>query len=287
MRGPMTHPDTDVLAEYRAGLITGRRGTAIAAHLAGCGRCSATDGRLAEVSVLLAAVPAAAMPEHVALRLDAVLAAEADSRDGAERAGVASTPERPAAVPPRARNHGFRFLSPRALVPAAAVAVLAAGGFWLSQAGAGPGTRAASSSSAAAGRAVKPAAGPAAASDGSVPSPSVGGPAIRRALPEAASVSVVTSPVDLAPGQLKQQLEAALQAPGGTARAASPQTRGCVRYVTGGTNPVRVLSARYEGSRATIIVTREGQGLLARVEGPRCSATRPDLLATATLPPGI
>ena len=36
----MTHPDTDVLAEFRAGLITGRRGARITAHLAGCARCA-------------------------------------------------------------------------------------------------------------------------------------------------------------------------------------------------------------------------------------------------------
>ena len=41
MRGQMTHPDTDVLAEFRAGLITGRRGARITAHLGGCERCIA------------------------------------------------------------------------------------------------------------------------------------------------------------------------------------------------------------------------------------------------------
>ena len=49
-RGQMTHLDTDVLAEFRAGLITGRRGTRIAAHLAGCERCTALDEQLAGVS---------------------------------------------------------------------------------------------------------------------------------------------------------------------------------------------------------------------------------------------
>ncbi|MBV9206483.1 MAG: hypothetical protein JO037_14075 [Actinobacteria bacterium] len=291
MRAPMTHPDTDALAGFRAGLITGRRGTAIAAHLAGCHRCSAADRGLAEVSALLAAVPSPAMPGSVAQRLDAVLAAEAENRIHAERSGVASTPEhstpeRKPPVPPRARHHGFRLLSPRVLVPAAAVVMLAAGGFWLSQAGAGPGTPAASSP--AAGHAVKPAAvpaRPAAAAPGeSAPSPSVRG---HSALPEAAAVSVVTSPVDFTPGQLQQQLQAALHAPGGSTQTASARTRECVQEVTGGANPVRVLRARYEGSPATIIVTRHGQGYLAQVAGPGCSATRRDLLATATLPPGI
>ena len=76
MRGQMTHLDTDVLAEFRAGLITGRRGARIAAHLAGCDRCTALDDQLARVSALLASVPAPAVPDSVAQRLDTVLAAE-------------------------------------------------------------------------------------------------------------------------------------------------------------------------------------------------------------------
>ena len=83
MRGQMTHLDTDVLAEFRAGLITGRRGARIAAHLAGCGRCTLLDEQLAGVRSLLASVPAPAMPDSVARRLDTVLAAEVAQRDTA------------------------------------------------------------------------------------------------------------------------------------------------------------------------------------------------------------
>ena len=49
MRGQMTHLDTDVLAEFRAGLITGRRGARITAHLGDCERCTALDEQLAGV----------------------------------------------------------------------------------------------------------------------------------------------------------------------------------------------------------------------------------------------
>ena len=76
----MTHLDTDVLAEFRAGLITGRRGARITAHLAGCERCTALDEQLAGVRSLLASVPAPAMPDSVAQRLDTVLAAEVAQR---------------------------------------------------------------------------------------------------------------------------------------------------------------------------------------------------------------
>ena len=81
MRGQMTHLDADVLAEFRAGLISGRRGTRIAAHLAGCERCTALDEQLAGVRSLLASVPALAMPDSVARRLDTVLAAEVAQRN--------------------------------------------------------------------------------------------------------------------------------------------------------------------------------------------------------------
>ena len=120
-RGQMTHPDTEVLAEFRAGLITGRRGARIAAHLAGCDRCTAFDDQLAGVSALLASVPAPAMPDRVAQRLDTVLAAEVARRDDAERArgdspariprpapAAARKPRFPAADPARARPRGRR-----------------------------------------------------------------------------------------------------------------------------------------------------------------------------------
>ena len=88
MRGQMTHLDTDVLAEFRAGLITGRRGARITAHLGGCERCTALDEQLAGVRSLLASVPAPAMPDSVAQRLDTVLAAEVAQRNAAGRAAA-------------------------------------------------------------------------------------------------------------------------------------------------------------------------------------------------------
>ena len=149
MRGEMTHPDTDVLAEFRAGLITGRRGAKITAHLACCERCTAVDDQLAGVSALLASVPASAMPDGVAQRLDTVLAAEVANRDHPERSRRDSPQE--TATPGRPPGHrGFRLVSLRVLAPAAAV-VLAAGGYGLSQLSHGPGnTEAASAASAAA-----------------------------------------------------------------------------------------------------------------------------------------
>ena len=140
MRGQMTHLDTDVLAEFRAGLITGRRGVKIAAHLAGCDRCTALDDKLAGVSALLASVPAPPMPDSVAQRLEAVLAAEVTRKNYPERAqvdrpGKSGTHDRPAA------KRGFRLATWRVLVPvSAAVVLLAAGGYGLSLLVGGPGS---------------------------------------------------------------------------------------------------------------------------------------------------
>ena len=162
MRGQMTHLDTDVLAEFRAGLITGRRGARITAHLAGCERCTALDEQLAGVRSLLASVPAPAMPDSVAQRLDTVLAAEVAQRnaagrtaargeaapaDQAERAGGDGTRESPAPRRPGG-NRGFRLLALRVLAPAAAVVVLAAGGYGLSRINLGSSTGSAASTTA-------------------------------------------------------------------------------------------------------------------------------------------
>ena len=157
MRGQMTHLDTDVLAEFRAGLITGRRGARITAHLGGCERCTALDEQLAGVRSLLASVPAPAMPDSVAQRLDTVLAAEvaqrnaargeAVQRDQAERAGSDGTREPPAPRRPGG-NRGFRLLALRVLAPAAAVVVLGAGVYGLSHLNLGSSSSSAASSTA-------------------------------------------------------------------------------------------------------------------------------------------
>ncbi|HXJ25642.1 MAG TPA: hypothetical protein VNH17_08080, partial [Streptosporangiaceae bacterium] len=156
----MTHLDTDVLAEFRAGLITGRRGARITAHLGGCERCTALDQQLAGVRSLLASVPAPTMPDSVAHRLDTVLAAEVAQRhaagqaaaqgeaapaDQAERAGRDGTRESPAPRRPGG-NRGFQRLALRVLAPAAAVVVLGAGVYGLSHLNLGSSSSSAASS---------------------------------------------------------------------------------------------------------------------------------------------
>src|SRR5690242_11577313 len=139
MRGQMAHLDAEVLAEFREGLITGRRGTAITAHLAGCDHCTALGDQLAGVSALLASVPLPALPDNLAQRLDTVLAAEAARPDRAQAGagqvktdqderGHAARPAHPSTGRKQRSRPSLRLLSLRVLAPVAAV-VLAAGGY--------------------------------------------------------------------------------------------------------------------------------------------------------------
>jgi hypothetical protein len=299
MRAQTSHLDADVLAEFRAGLIAGRRKRQIAAHLAGCARCTAVAGQLADLSALLAAIPAPAMPDSVAHRLDTVLAAEVARHDSAERAVVHRSRHRaPASRLPRWPSQ--RLMTMRVLAPTAAVAViLAAGGYGLSLIGGG--SQPAPSSAAA------PAEAPAASA---VPSPArvsyeAGNTTSRAFNSEAgrAAVGITPSRTDYLRVTLRSQLEGALRAPAGPGRAQpaaqtpdaqapSAQLQACLQRLTSGIRPgvlTLVQSAHFAGRPALVIVASSGGGYVAWVvapgwAGPGCSATSAGVLATTTLP---
>jgi hypothetical protein len=291
----MTHLDTDVLAEFRAGLITGRRGARIAAHLAGCARCAALDDLLAGVCSLLASVPAPAMPDRVAQRLDAVLAAEVAQRgvtqgvvtqgDQAERAHGDGASESPAPRRPGG-GRGFRLLTLRVLAPAAAVVLLAAGGYGLSRIGLGSSTGSTASTSAGgAARAAPTAAASAAASAKSAAranAPAAGPQGITQAIVVRISHRNFSHP------GFKQQVQAELRVPAGSlaTEAARAQVRGCVQQVAGSHLVQRVESVHYDGRPATLIVARTGADDTAWIAAPDCSATYRHVLDT-TSPSGI
>jgi hypothetical protein len=285
MRGQTTHLDTDVLADFDAGLTTGRRGARIAAHLAGCDRCRALRDDLAGVCAVLAAIPAQAMPDRVAQRLDQVLAAEVTHRNDSER----SRADRPQARSSHRRpagSRGLRLVSLRVLAPATAV-VLAAAGYGLSQLAGGAGPQTASSSVAAGPAISSAAAGRANAAVPAIVPPvaSGSGPAARAQRMSGVSFRFVTSQTNFMPGTLKQQAEAALlAAPSATATQPPGSVVACVREVAGSADLLLVESARYQGQAATIIVTRTSQGEVAMVAGAGCSASHHELLATATVP---
>ena len=289
MSGQMTHLDTDVLAEFRAGLITGRRGARITAHLAGCGRCTALDDQLAGVSVLLASVPVPPVPDSVAQRLDTVLAAEVTRRDNAERARGDGTAESPAPRRPGG-NRGFRLLTLRVLAPAAAVVVLAAGGYGLSRLVGPEGQVTASSSAGSAARAAAPAAAGSAASPGHPYAPAAGpakGAVSRPQRITPRPMVVVTGNANLSRAGLAQQVEAALRAPALGTRQAPSRLRGCVLRLADGHPLQRVESVHFEGRPATLVVARSGTGEIAWIAAPDCSATNRHVLDTASLPSGI
>jgi hypothetical protein len=282
MRGQMTHQDTDVLAEFRAGLITGRSGVKIAAHLAGCDRCTALDDQLAGVSALLASVPAPPMPDSVAQRLDTVLAAEVTRRNYPERSQVHRPGESGAHDRPAARR-GFRLATWRVLVPAgAAVVLLAGGGYGLSLLVGGPGSPPTYAG----------AAGVASSATGS----SAGQAASHALTPEAApqspaptARSQLKSPnrvVNVSAATLRQHVEAELRLPRASRplKAASSQVRGCVQRLAQAAPLELVESARFNGQPATIIVARTGQQDTVWVAGLNCSATSSDVLASITVP---
>jgi hypothetical protein len=283
VKGQMTHPDSGVLAEFRAGLVTGHRRASIASHLEGCDRCAGLSDQLGEIPALLAAAPAPAMPDDVARRLDLVLAAEAAKRDSSERTVDDSPAHRPASPGPR-RRWDLRLVTQRILVPAAAVVVLAAGGFGLSRV-----TGSSSSSSATSGSAAVPAPaarsanGTAAAGSGATR----GSPAIEAPL----NFPVVNSGTDYLRATLRQQLETELRRY--TEPAVGPQVlasgslKGCVLRVTQGTVPgtlILVERAHFQGQPAMVIVAVSGRHRAAWVTAVGCSASGDHVLATATLP---
>jgi nucleotide-binding universal stress UspA family protein len=295
MRGQMTHLDTDVLAEFRAGLITGRRGARITAHLGGCARCTALDEQLAGVRSLLASVPAPAMPDSVARRLDTVLAAEVAQRDAvqenrAERAGDDGARESPSPRRPGG-NRGFRLLTLRVLAPAAAVVVLAAGGYGLSRANLGSSTESSTSAGSAA-QGAAPTAAASAKSGGSVNAPNAGPTRGALSRPQgitAPGITVVTGHANLSHADLGQQVRAELNVPASarTTRAATSTERGCVLGLIGHHQLELVESVLFEGSPATLVVARAGARDMAWLAAPDCSATHRHVLDTTSLSSGI
>jgi hypothetical protein len=285
MRAQTSHLDTDVLAEFRAGLITGRRRRAITAHLTDCARCTAANDELAELSAVLAVIPAPVMPDRVVQRLDAALAAEVARRDEAERAGVHHSRDRKRVLR-LTRRPTLQLVMMRVLVPAAAVAVLAAGGYGLSQIGGQS-----SSSSSAAGSAAEPAAAsavPSAAGVNAAPSAFTTARAAEPSI-QKSFLGLAPNGIDFQPDSLRAQLETALRA--AVATRSAPRLSGpleaCVHRLASGVRPGTprlVESAYYQGRAAIVIVVSSGHGYLAWLVAPGCSATSADVLARTTLP---
>ena len=284
LKGNMTHPDSEVLAEFRAGLITGRHGARISAHLAACEHCAGLCDQLAEISALLAVVPAPAMPEAVARRLEGALAAEAAQRDDAER--IVGDSSRDGTPSPRARRRwDFRLVALRVLAPAAGVAVLAAGGYGLSRIGES------STVSEASGSAASSAATAAALPQARAAVPSSAAASRLGAIQAHNGLQIVTSQTNYLRATLRQQLAGEMkryaEGAAGPLRPATAPVKGCVLRVTEDTRPVTVKlveTARFQGQPAIVIVAASGRHDVAWVTTPTCSGSSDHVLATTTLP---
>ena len=325
MRG---HADAQQLAAFREGLLPARKAAKIATHLSSCPRCAEVDAQLAAVTTILAHTPAPPMPASLAARLDAALAAEiarspvaASPRDAAASPAGAAPPaddaSQPAATSPpgaasppgadspvgaagpasgrdaagrRARPSRSPWrLTPRLAAAAAAVVLVAGGGYAIARVAlAGNSSEQTSSAGSSASRSA-PNGSAAARAPEAAP-----GAAIRGGLP------LVASGTNYQPGQLPAQVSAVLKrhpasegSPGRptvaspvSPESAFPQLNACVSHLAGGQRPRLVDIARY-GTRpaAAIVVPVPGTATLrVWVVGPGCTGQGGDVIARFSMP---
>jgi hypothetical protein len=315
------HVDPETLAAFGEELLPRRRARRVAAHLAQCAQCAGLDAQLADLPTLLASTPAPPMPDALTTRIEAALAAEAADRSvraAAEAPGLAAAagagapsagPRDSAGTAPdrrdgRAAAPGRSRLALRVAAVAAAVVLIAGGGYGVSRLFSGGGPL---STSPARARAGSPLFAPAARPAGNAPAATQ--PSRAAALHRGASSAnkervaplgsvadlVIVSGTNYLPGQLQAQVKAVLTrfskapAPSPGQATALPSGVGrlsaCVLHVTGGRRARLVDQARYDGKPATVIVVPAGANTLrVLVAGPRCSAAATDLIASATLP---
>jgi hypothetical protein len=256
---------------------------------------------LIEVRSVLASVSSPAMPDPVTRRLTAVLAQEAAERSArtatADPSGSPADDGVPAQVlsfrsPRKSQRRGLTSpVAARTLTAAAAVCLVAAGGYAaveLTSTGSAPSP----SGHGAAGARPQ-----VSASHGSAALPFIGHP-----LPgsnngsDVLSFRVINSGTAYRAATLSSQISTELgrSVANGPNRssgalslhAPSSQQYGCVIDVTGGTEPALVDSASYNGRPATIIALAHVGNQLSQawVVGPACSADKTDILVHVTLP---
>jgi hypothetical protein len=131
------HASAEELACLAEDVLGRRKSRQIRAHLAICSHCTLVSRELTGVSVLLSKSYFPAMPDHLSVRLDATISAEARLRTSQEPATEASRGELPArktrqAPGKRARQRLSGWLSGpgiRVVAAAGALAIIVAGGY--------------------------------------------------------------------------------------------------------------------------------------------------------------
>jgi hypothetical protein len=256
------------------------------------------------------------MPDALAGRIEAAIAAEAAARAATSAQGAAGTELAAAAGGPasagtaaRARvtavpevaegaTRGHRERPPtrdrsrltlRIAAAAAAVAILGGGGYGASRLFSSAGPQATASGATGG----VPRAVPAIHGTKRTGSAFSGGPQRGASSANQVHPGIVASGTNYLPGRLRAQIEAALTQVNRPAATPSPfsslaasRIAGCVARVTAGNRLLLVEHARYEGNPATVIVVATARANVARavVVGPACSATVTDRLASTTVP---
>lgn len=128
------HPDVDLLADLAEDLVPPVEQQPLYAHLTGCPECTDTYAALAEVRELLGTIETAPpLPDEVAARIDAALAAEAAAPVTRATDPTAPLTRRPAGPTRSARSPGSARRGRMLLATAACLAVLGLGGTLLAQ----------------------------------------------------------------------------------------------------------------------------------------------------------
>jgi len=320
------HVDEQTLAAFREGLLPARKAARITAHLATCPRCAEIDAQLAAVTTILARTPAPPMPASLAARLDAALAAEIARSAAASPAGapVPASAASPAGAPshagaPAPGEHAGRRGGPAAgrdaagrragpgrapwrlslrLAGAAAALVIVAGGGYAVAHVLSAGHTGSSASSSGAAPSHSGTAGPPASGLG----PHAAAPGIG---PAEGSLPLVQSGTHYQSGQLPAQVGAVLKRYAArsspsragtaptipTAAPTAPATAfhylaACVAHFAGDAKPLLVDIARYGTHPAAVIVVPVAgtANVHVWVVGPGCSAQGGDILAQVSMP---
>jgi hypothetical protein len=322
------HADAATLAAFREELLSARKAAQVSAHLAACPRCAALEAQLAEVTTLLNRATAPPMPDALTARIQAALAAEAAARTPA----AAPIPERVPVMSGAAvkrdgeagggthgsggrrsgeaagrrtgwRAHDRSWLALRVAAVTAAVAVVAGGGYGVSQllSGGSPAVNGAASGTGAREapniKVKGPLPGMSAGGSNQAPSSSSGGRGGLSTLMPA----VIASGTNYQPATLGAQASTVLKhrinsahssshpvplAPAGIQARLFPHLQPCLIHIGNGQRPQLLDLARYRGHPALIVVLPSPNGGQSRVlvVAPGCTPTNAHILAKAPLP---